>query len=38
MESESIFEVSLRFLNLEKCARTGIVGFKMGKTQLQFSP
>jgi len=28
------FEVSLRFLNLEKCARTRIVGFKLGKLSL----
>jgi hypothetical protein len=38
MESDSILEVGLRFLNLEKCSRTGIVGFKMGKTQLKFAP
>jgi hypothetical protein len=38
MESDSILEVGSRFLNLKKCARTQIVGFKMGKTQLKFAP
>jgi hypothetical protein len=38
MEADSIFEVGLRFLNLKKCARIGIVGFQIGKTQLKFAP
>jgi hypothetical protein len=38
MESDSILEVGLRFLNLKKCAKTRIVGFKIEKTQLKVAP